>query len=405
MKKIIASLLLSLCMVTQAQTDKNVLDNARKLMAEYFPMGANGFLFQVYHTAPDTFLQTMQTYKSRAYALLDDAAAITSKSLAKKEIDYYCLWQLKRYALYYGTDSVKQAEFYKLLESRDVPQNKLIAAQRATKVRFLTPAQLMLLDSLCYKRIDFNDSALFVFSDSYRAYLDDVIQSKVYSDFRKDFLLRVDQSVIKLKVVNKYIQNDYMHNYFTYALTGMIIKTSKDSVLKDSVYHAFMVRATNAGYRRGIDSVYTNYLSFRANSLAPGFSYMAVDGKQVSLKSLRGKYVYIDVWATWCGPCKKEIPYLMEVEKKYAGRNIRFVSLSVDEAKDKGKWKQYVLNNHLEGIQVIADNGFDSDFIKKFNIAAIPRFILIDPAGKIISADAKRPSDPLLKEQLDRLLF
>jgi thiol-disulfide isomerase/thioredoxin len=176
-------------------------------------------------------------------------------------------------------------------------------------------------------------------------------------------------------------------------------------VLKDSVYHAFMVRATNAGYRRGIDSVYTNYLSFRANSLAPGFSYMAVDGKQVSLKSLRGKYVYIDVWATWCGPCKKEIPYLMEVEKKYAGRNIRFVSLSVDEAKDKGKWKQYVLNNHLEGIQVIADNGFDSDFIKKFNIAAIPRFILIDPAGKIISADAKRPSDPLLKEQLDRLLF
>jgi thiol-disulfide isomerase/thioredoxin len=405
MKKIIASLLLSLCMVTQAQTDKNVLDNARKLMAEYFPMGENGFLFQVYHTAPDTFLQTMQTYKSRAYALLDDAAAITSKSLAKKEIDYYCLWQLKRYALYYGTDSVKQAEFYKLLESREVPQNKLIAAQRATKVRFLTPAQLMLLDSLCYKRIDFNDSALFVFSDSYRAYLDDVIQSKVYSDFRKDFLSRVDQSIIKLKVVNKYIQNDYMHNYFTYALTGMIIKTSKDSLLKDSVYHAFMVRATNADYRRGIDSVYTNYLSFRDNNLAPGFSYRTVDGKQVSLKSLRGKYVYIDVWATWCGPCKKEIPSLMEIEKKYAGRNIRFVSLSVDVAKDKGKWKQYVLNNHLEGIQVIADNGFDSDFIKKFNIAAIPRFILIDPAGKIISADAKRPSDPLLKEQLDRLLF
>lgn len=403
MKKIMTGPLLLIFITTQAQNGTLVPDEVKKMMAEYLPMGERGFLYKAYDIGPDTFLLTMQAYKTRAYAVLDQLA-VESKSLAKKEIDFYCLSRLRDYYLNYGTDSVKEAAYYKLFESKDASRGALDSAYRSISIKRLTPPQRMLFDSLFHKNIDMNDSALFVNSAVYRAYLSNVISTLVYSAFRDDFMAQVDNTLIQLKAVNRFIYNPHIHNHFVYTFTGQIIKMSKDSVLKDSVYHAFIEHATNPDYRRRIDSIYSNYLAFGNNKPAPGFTYASVKGKKVSLASLRGKYVYIDIWATWCGPCKKEIPYLMEIEKSYKGRKIHFVSLSVDSPKDKEKWKKYVSDNHLEGLQLIADNAIESDFIKKFNIAAIPRFILISPDGKIISADAKRPSDPALKAQLDSLL-
>ncbi len=72
--------------------------------------------------------------------------------------------------------------------------------------------------------------------------------------------------------------------------------------------------------------------------------------------------------------------------------------------KDYEKWSTYVKSNNLGGTQLIADKDFNSDFIKDYNISAIPRFILIAPNGTIVSGNAKRPSDPELKKQLDKIL-
>ena len=121
-------------------------------------------------------------------------------------------------------------------------------------------------------------------------------------------------------------------------------------------------------------------------------------GGKTSLDDLKGKYVYIDVWATWCGPCKAEIPYLKKVEKAYHGKNIEFVSLSIDEPKDHGKWKTMIKEKELGGVQLMADNAWKSDFVQDYKINGIPRFILIDPKGNIVSPDAPRPSNEKLKE-------
>ncbi|HEV2832380.1 MAG TPA: TlpA disulfide reductase family protein, partial [Hanamia sp.] len=122
------------------------------------------------------------------------------------------------------------------------------------------------------------------------------------------------------------------------------------------------------------------------------------------LESLHGKYVYIDIWATWCAPCIAEIPHLKELEMAYHNKNLAFVSISVDEPHDLNKWKAFVKKNNLQGIQLITENAFESTFTKKMNIHSIPRFILIDPAGKIIFANALRPSDKGLRTSLDKLL-
>lgn len=140
------------------------------------------------------------------------------------------------------------------------------------------------------------------------------------------------------------------------------------------------------------------------NSQAPNFDYENHAGGKTSLESLKGKYVYIDVWATWCGPCRAEIPSLKVLEESLHGKNIEFVSISVDVQKDYEKWQNFVKEKSLGGTQLYADNNWNSDFIKAFGINSIPRFILIDPTGKVVDADALRPSNPKLKEQLDGLV-
>lgn len=125
-------------------------------------------------------------------------------------------------------------------------------------------------------------------------------------------------------------------------------------------------------------------------------NYESNKGKKMALSDFQGKYVFIDVWATWCGPCKYEIPYLKELEQKYHGKNITFLSISVDRQKDKEKWKKMILKEGLGGIQLLADKEIESQFIKDYFIEGIPRFILLDPKGNIISYDTPRPSEPEL---------
>ncbi len=132
---------------------------------------------------------------------------------------------------------------------------------------------------------------------------------------------------------------------------------------------------------------------------SPDFNATDVDGKAYTLADFKGKYVYIDIWATWCGPCKREIPYLVELEESFHGKDIHFVSLSCDS--NTKAWEERVKDG-MKGIQLLLDS--QSTFMKDYMIAGIPRFILLDKEGKIISTDMTRPSDPKTAEKLSELL-
>ncbi|WCO00386.1 TlpA family protein disulfide reductase [Psychroserpens ponticola] len=140
-------------------------------------------------------------------------------------------------------------------------------------------------------------------------------------------------------------------------------------------------------------------------------NYINFKGGTTSLSDLKGKYVYVDIWATWCGPCKREIPSLKKVEEQFHGKNIEFVSISVDDERRSGtkekafeSWKTMVKDKELGGIQLFSDNAWQSDFVKNYKVNGIPRFILIDPNGNIVSPDAPRPSNPKLVELLEEKL-
>ncbi len=127
-------------------------------------------------------------------------------------------------------------------------------------------------------------------------------------------------------------------------------------------------------------------------SLAEDFSYIDKDSNSIHLSDFKGKYVYIDIWATWCQPCIFQEPYFEKMHNTYKGKNIEFISISIDTPENKNKWLQHIRERQLTGIQLFENQGSQSAFIKSLNNSSIPRYLLIDPNGKIIDPDAPKPS-------------
>ena len=147
----------------------------------------------------------------------------------------------------------------------------------------------------------------------------------------------------------------------------------------------------------------------KADRIAPGqpcpdFAFRDNTGKTVTLDDLCGKFVYLDMWATWCGPCKGEMPSLLELEKRFEGEDILFVSLSIDRNKDIDLWKKTIQDMGLGGVQLHL--GENWDWLKIFmpGSMSVPRFVLLDREGKIIDANMTRPSDKATAAKFCELL-
>ena len=138
-------------------------------------------------------------------------------------------------------------------------------------------------------------------------------------------------------------------------------------------------------------------LKERAMVQVPGnswidFTYPDRNGKMHKLSDNLGKVVLIDVWATWCKPCLAEQPALEALEKSFEGKDVVFISLSVDT--DQAKWKQMIEEKKLSGLHLYSNN--QGPIVKDYELISVPRFILFDKNGKTVSFDAPRPADPKL---------
>ncbi|MCX2743149.1 TlpA disulfide reductase family protein [Mangrovivirga sp. M17] len=125
------------------------------------------------------------------------------------------------------------------------------------------------------------------------------------------------------------------------------------------------------------------------------FNATTIEGTKIQLSDYKGKYVLIDAWATWCGPCVKYRPDLIKIAEETSDKNIQFLMVSVDKNTDK--WQSYIKNQRLpdNSLDVKISNDKIEHFRNKFFIPSIPRYILIDPEGKIIESDLDGPSKDL----------
>lgn len=156
------------------------------------------------------------------------------------------------------------------------------------------------------------------------------------------------------------------------------------SIEPPAYMHRMTVRSDAAGLKKG--------------EKCPDFVFKDTAGRDVKLSQFKGKYIYIDVWASWCYPCRKEYPELVAMRDRMKDKNIVFVGISTDTK--EYRWKGTLQNLKMEGVHWMLK---DTGFTKSFNIPSIPRYILIDTKGIIINPAMSGPSDPETERTLNNL--
>jgi len=216
---------------------------------------------------------------------------------------------------------------------------------------------------------------------------------------KEDFLPRLKEATHTLLTGN-YLSNDEIKGEFM--LNGTSRCKNYDEIMDyKTKYEKYL--ATEKQIRR-FRQILGKFDNNSAGHEAIDFKFRDINGKEVALSDFKGKVVYIDVWATWCGPCKGEIPYMGKLEEEYAqNKNIVFISVSIDQEKDLDKWKAMVKEKNMKGVQLFAGDR-KQDISGPYKVNAIPRFMIVGKDGKMITSQAPRPSSTEIRTVLNDAL-
>jgi thiol-disulfide isomerase/thioredoxin len=185
-----------------------------------------------------------------------------------------------------------------------------------------------------------------------------------------------------------------------YGMKGMITNYG-DSLKRNQIYNRYigfqkdplLVRQTAA--RLALENSITTGMP------APLFDAESLANNKMNWSDFKGKYVVVDVWATWCGPCKREDPFFERYAEMYSSDKMAFVALSIDDGENRFLWQMQAEAKSKLMVQLRATDKMA--FMGKYGIESIPRYMLIDPEGRFVATNLPRPSDRLFEDYLLRV--
>jgi thiol-disulfide isomerase/thioredoxin len=145
--------------------------------------------------------------------------------------------------------------------------------------------------------------------------------------------------------------------------------------------------AQKSYYGKMVEKIINENKVGSVGSVAPDFAQADTSGNMISLKSFRGKYVLVDFWASWCGPCRMENPNVVEAFNKYKDKNFTVLGISLDRSKDP--WLQAIYQDGLAWTHVSDLKFWSNDVARMYKISSIPQNLLLDPEGKIIAKNLR----------------
>ncbi len=235
-----------------------------------------------------------------------------------------------------------------------------------------------------------NDYSLIELFD-YRMYLNTMLDYYTFRHFHESNNLNytpLEHTYVKMKFCTERINTNDVRNYIMFSVLKSHIKYYGFKGT-EHLFNLFEQECTNKELRDRALTPFRNYLKLQSKPEASLSTFASADGENFSWVSFKGKYIYVDVWATWCIPCKRESEAFEELAQKYKAKNIEFVSLSVDD--DIEQWRHFIKKSetsynqyHVNDIQL---------FLDTYQIKTIPHFLIIDEKGYLINANADRPSE------------
>ena len=207
-----------------------------------------------------------------------------------------------------------------------------------------------------------------------------------------------------LTILKKRVSNQEVIDYMADSYMASYMEGGADAYLPATL-EAYQQTTSNQENVEKYKEMSKELIQLLPGNAAPDFAIKDVKGNSLRFSDIigKGKMTYMDVWATWCGPCCAEIPFMEKLAEHYGGNpKIEIISISIDEKQDK--WKKKLEADKPEWRQFIVPDGFKSALCQEYKINGIPRFMLFDKDGKIINVNAPRPSDNSIIDYLDSQL-
>jgi len=257
-----------------------------------------------------------------------------------------------------------------------------------------------------FKKLKFSDSKnfhIYNFRKFVYEYFDFFSKKKLVDKYGEDGQYNFppdERAMMRYKDINYYFKSKTIREFLKTDLTYEKIKEFKNPSVNAIVLKA-RKDVKNEDYLALLDAQYKKYVPLRDGSFAPDFTITDSNGNQLTRDDLKGKFVYMAVWASWCAPCKIEQPHLERLKQEYAGnRKIKILSISIDE--DRSKWDRALKFRDISKPQYIAPGNWNSSFARAFDVKSVPKYILIDPEGQIVDLSTSKPSADI-RIKLDHL--
>ena len=242
------------------------------------------------------------------------------------------------------------------------------------------------------KEVNMNDSSLMQLK-YYRKFLTDYIYYTSVTKYQSNPEIPKDKYAltnIMLNAISREFRNQRIRDYVTHEL---IIDQTKVLQVDSNNLAMFKELCNNQDYIKEVENTYNELKGLMPGNIAPDFTLYDANNNEYKLYDFKGKNLFIDVWGAFCGPCKREAPYLNQIENDYKGKNVEFIGVCFE--KNPEIWLKRIKEYNLRGIQLSAKEDWNSKFRNDYKIPGVPTYILIDNEGRIIDARAPKPSENL----------